>query len=106
MPALATACEMKSEKPCCNKEISSNADEKECCKKNNDSKDKSHQGSCDGNCGHSNCTTSSVQFSVAFFEIKFKNLNFNFSEKEQNYFNSETNISSGFHSIWLIPKIG
>ncbi len=106
MPALATACEMKSEKPCCKKEISSKSDKKECCKKTSDSKDKSHDGGCNGKCGHSNCVTPSVQFSAAFFEIKFKNNNFDFSEKEQNYIHSEINLSSGFYSIWLIPKIG
>ena len=105
-PALTYACEMKSEKSCCNKEILSKGDKKDCCKKNNDSKNKSYDRACKGKCGHSNCTTSSVQFSLAFFEIKFKNNNFDFSEKAQNYFNSETNLSSGFHSIWLIPKIG
>jgi hypothetical protein len=105
MPALATACEMKSEKSCCNKEISSKGDKKECCKKSSDSEKTNHDGSCKGKCGHSNCVPSSVQFNLAFFEIKFKNDNFDFSEKNQNYFNSETNLSSGFYSIWLIPKI-
>ena len=80
----------------------------DCCKNSNNSKNKNedHNGGCNGKCGHSNCTTSTVQSSLAFFEIKFKNDNYDFSEKEQNYFNSETNLSSGFHSIWLIPKIG
>jgi len=105
MPTLTYGCEMKSGKPCCNKETSVNKEKKECCKTANQTKNKEHKGGCNGKCGHSNCTTSSVQFSIAFFEIKFKNHNFNFSEQEQNYFNSETNLSSGFHSIWLIPKI-
>ena len=105
-PDSAYACGIKSEKSCCKKEISSKGEKKDCCKKDNHSKNKSHQGSCNGKCGHSNCTTSSVQFSLAFFEIKFKNNNFDFSENEQNYIHLETNISSGFYSIWLIPKIG
>jgi len=108
IPTLTYSCEMKSKKSCCNKEMSSSNTEKmDCCKNMNHSKskDKDHEGGCNGKCGHSNCTTSSVQFSVAFFEIKFKNNSFDFSEKKQNYFNSETNLSSGFHSIWLIPKI-
>lgn len=105
-PALTHACEMKPEKACCNKEISSKGAKKDCCQKANDSKNKGQEGSCNGKCGDSNCTISSVQFSLAFFEIKFKNNNFAFSEKEQNYNHSETDPSSGFHSIWLIPKIG
>lgn len=104
-PSLSYACEMKSEKSCCNKELSSKGDKKNCCKKDNDSKNKTHDGGCNGKCGHSNCTTSTVQFSLAFFEIKFKNDNFAFSEKKQNYILSESNISAGFYSIWLIPKI-
>lgn len=108
IPTLTYSCEMKSKKSCCNKEMSSSNNEKmDCCKNSNHSKskDKDHEGGCNGKCGHSNCTTSSAQFSIAFFEIKFKNNNFDFLEKKQNYFNSETNLSSGFHSIWLIPKI-
>jgi hypothetical protein len=49
--------------------------------------------------------TTSTQFSVVFFEIQFNNSNFAFSEKKSNYFNSEDNLSSGFSSLWLIPKI-
>ncbi len=108
IPTLTYSCEMKSKKSCCNKEISSSNKEKmDCCKNNNPSKsnDEKSEGGCSGKCGHTNCTTSSVQFSLTFFEIKFKGNNLEFSEKEQNYFNSETNISSGFSSIWLIPKI-
>jgi exopolysaccharide biosynthesis protein len=109
IPALTYSCEMSSKKSCCNKEMTSSDNKKmDCCKNSNHSKnkDKDHDGGCNGKCGHSNCTTSTVKSSLAFFEIKFKNNNYDFSEKEQNYFNSETNISSGFHSIWLIPKIG
>lgn len=108
IPSSTYSCEMKTKKSCCNKEMSSSANKKmDCCKNSNHSKskDKDHEGGCNGKCGHSNCTTSSIHFSVAFFEIKFKNNSFDFSEKKQNYFNSETNLSSGFHSIWLIPKI-
>ena len=107
MPTLSYSCEMKSKKACCNKEISSTIDKMDCCKNSNHSKskDKDHDGGCNGKCGHSNCTTSSFHFSVAFFEIQFKNNNFDFSKKEHNYFNSETNLSSGFSTIWLIPKI-
>lgn len=103
IPSIGFACEMKSGKSCCNKEVS-NGDKKECCKNDSHSKNKKNEG-CNGKCGHSNCITSSYQFSLTFFEMKFKNNNFDFSEKKQNYFNSKTNISSGFYSLWLIPKI-
>lgn len=106
MPALSMACEMKSEKSCCNKEMSSKDTTKDCCKKSKESKSKNHEGSCNGKCGHNNCTTSSVQFNLAFFDVNFKNNNFYFSEKEQNFIHSEVNLSSGYSSLWLIPKIG
>lgn len=106
MPAVAQACEMKSEKKCCNKEMSSKDNSKGCCQKNKDSNKNNHQGSCNGKCGHSNCTPSSLQFNLAFFDVKIKNSNCYFSEKKQNYIHSATTISSGFYSLWLIPKIG
>ncbi|TDD97077.1 hypothetical protein [Flavobacterium cellulosilyticum] len=104
MPAITMACEMKSEKSCCNKEMSSKDNSKDCCKKSKDST-KNHDGNCNGKCGHNNCTTSSVPFNLAFYELKIKNNNFDFSENKQNYFHSEASISSGFSSLWLIPKI-
>ncbi len=58
-------------------------------------------------CGHSNCTSSSsVNFSIiSFYEINFKNNSFDFSSEKSKFYHSKTFISSGFHSIWLIPKI-
>lgn len=106
MPALSMACEMKSEKSCCNKEMSSKDNSNDCCKKTKDSKKNDHDNGCNGKCGHNNCTTSSMQFNLAFFDVKFNNNNFDFSKKEQNYIHSEDNLSSGFSSLWLIPKIG
>ena len=104
LPTLNYACETKSEKSCCKNEMSSKTTEKDCCK-NKQSKDK--ENSCGGKCGHSNCTTSSVQFSLVFFDdIKFNNNDFDFSSEKLKFYHSETFISSGFYSIWLIPKIG
>jgi hypothetical protein len=99
------ACEKEVVKSCCNKEMSSSKTEKkDCCKESNHSKNKD-KDSCGGKCGHSNCTVASANYTVLFLnEIKLSN-NFDFSEKKQNYFHSQTNLSSGFYSIWLIPKI-
>lgn len=104
-PTVTYACGSHSEKNSCNKETSADAEKMDCCKKDTHSKNKNDEG-CNGKCGHSNCVTTSIQFSIAFFEIKFNSNNFDFSEKNQNYIHSETNLSSGFYSIWLIPKIG
>lgn len=104
MPSDTFACGKNSEKSSCSKETSANTEKMDCCKNDNHSKNKNHDG-CNGKCGHSNCVTTSTQFSVVFFEIQFNNSNFDFSEKKSNYFNSEDNLSSGFSSLWLIPKI-
>lgn len=104
LPASTYACGTKSEKSCCKKEVTSNTDKQDCCKKKQ-SQDKENQ-SCGGKCGHSNCTTSSVNFSlISFFEIEFKNTHFQFSPEKQKFYHSETFISSGFNFIWLPPKI-
>jgi hypothetical protein len=104
LPTSTYACGTKSEKSCCKKEISSKTEKKDCC---NNKQSKSKDNSCGGKCGHSNCTTSTVNFSViSFFEIDFKNNNFDFSNEKQKFYHSKTFVSSGFYSIWLIPKIG
>jgi hypothetical protein len=103
LPAMTYACGTKSEKECCKKEVSSKFEKKEC-NKNNHSKDKND--SCGGKCGHSNCTTSSVNFSIiSSSEIDFKDNNFDFCLEKPKFYDSETFISSGFTSVWLPPKI-
>ncbi len=97
--------DMKFDKPCCSIETFTNIEKNECCNPYKNLKNKGHEDSCGGKCAHLNCITSSVQFSMVFFEIGFKNISFEFLEKEQNYSNSKTNLSFGFHSTCFIPKI-
>ena len=102
-PTLSYACGNKTEKSCCKKETSSKAEKKDCCNGKH-SKDKNN--SCGGKCGHSNCTTSTVTFSlISFNEIEFTNNNFDFSSEKSKFYHSETFISSGYTSVWLPPKI-
>lgn len=102
-PTLSYACGNKTEKSCCKKETSTKTEKKDCCNGKH-SKDKNN--SCGGKCGHSNCTTSTVTFSlISFNEIIFKNNNFDFSEEKSKFYHSETFISSGYTSVWLPPKI-
>lgn len=103
MPTLTFACGSQSENKPCTVKTSTNMDKMDCSKHKNHSENKSD--GCNGKCVHHNCITTSTQFCAAFFEIKFNNNNFDFTEKKQNYFNSNTNSSTGFYSIWLIPKI-
>jgi hypothetical protein len=102
--SVSYACETKSQSSCCKKETSSKSEKKACCSYQQ-SKDK--KDSCNGKCGHKNCTTSSLNFStLSYNDIEIKNNQFNFNIQKSNYFYSKTVISSGFTSLWLLPKIG
>ncbi len=106
MPSAVSACGNHSEKSsCCNKETTSKTDKDDCCKNDSHSKNKNHDG-CGGKCGHSKCGCSftTTAFSSTF-EVNIKNNVFDFSYQKQKFYNSETNLSSGFHFLWLIPKI-
>lgn len=106
MPNSAFACgkeSAKKEKSCCRKEKSESPTEKKsCCGEDDRSKKE-----CGGKCGHSNCTsTSNIYFSIITFnEIEIKNNLCVVNDKKQSFFHNEVNISSGFYSLWLIPKI-
>ena len=103
VPTLSYACGTKTEKSCCTKKTTSKIEKKDCCK---NKQSKEEDNSCGGKCGHSNCTASTVNLSlISSYEIEFKNNNFDFFTKKQNFYHSETFISSGFTSVWLPPKI-
>lgn len=104
LPTSSYACGTKTEKSCCKKEKAEKTEKKDCC---NGKHSKEKDNSCGGKCGHSNCTSSSsVNFSIiSSYEINFKNISFDFSIEKSKFYNSKTFISSGFYSIWLIPKI-
>lgn len=105
MPVLTYACDMKAGKSCCSKEMSSNSEKMDCCKNMNHSKNREDEG-CKGKSKHSACSCSISHISVILpFEIKVKDNSFNFFDKKQKFSIAETNLSSGFYSLWLIPKI-
>ena len=102
-PSLSYACGAKTEKSCCKKETASKTDQKDCCK---NKKSKEKDNSCGGKCGHSNCTTASVNYSlISFSEIQFKTTIFDFSTENSKYYHLETDLTSGFSSTWILPKI-
>ena len=104
VPTSTYACGTKTEKSCCKKETSHKTENKDCC---NGKHTEDKNNSCGGKCGHSNCTTSpSVNSLISFYEIEFKNNSFDFFSEKSKFYHSKTFISSGFYSIWLIPKIG
>ena len=104
LPTLSYACSTKTEKSCCNTETTYKIEKKDCC---NDKNSKDKDNGCEGKCGHPNCTSStSINFSlISTFDIDFNFFNLNFSSEKQKFYNSKTFISSGFFSVWLIPKI-
>lgn len=106
MPSNTFACEKNSTKHTSAKETSSKMCNDDCCKKDSHSKTKNHEG-CGGKCNHSKCACASFSnTSISISEWDINNNVFNFSSEKQNFYNYETNISSGFNSLWLIPKIG
>lgn len=106
-PSNSYACgskNVKTENKCCKEQNSIKKTAKSCCSSSHsNTKDKS----CKGKCGHSNCT-STTPVNVSVFinnELEFKNLSFEPIEKKTKFFSLATFISSGFASVWLIPKI-
>ena len=89
----------------CNKESDSKTTKHSCCDEKTTT-NKSDTG-CKGKCGHGNCTVSIVQFALISpltNDLSVEN-DFYFSNKID-FSYPKTNISSGFYSLWLIPKIG
>jgi len=105
-PTSTFACENNSKKKSCNKETSSKTYTDDCCCSNdNHYKNKNHCN-CGGKCGHSKCGCPSTNTAfISSYQLKSRNGIFTFSSKKQKFSNSETFISSGFYSLWLIPKI-
>lgn len=105
MPSSSFACEKNSSKHSTKKEISSKMCNDNCCKKDSHSKTKNHEG-CGSKCNHSKCgCASSCNISVSIIEWNIDANRFNFPSTKQDFYEYETDISSGFNSLWLIPKI-
>lgn len=106
MPITASACGNSSgSKDSCTKEMSSKSDKKECCCSKPCSKEKKNKG-CDGKCGRTLCSNTTVNFGLFFISDEQTQLNvFNFATKRQKFYSSKALTSDGFSSLWLIPKI-
>ena len=107
MPNTAIACgNSNTSKETCSKEMTAKATEKKSCCGTDSCSKKEKKKSCDGKCGHSMCSTSSVNSSL-FVVFAFENhlSNFIFATKKQAFYTSVTFLSDGYSSLWLIPKI-
>lgn len=106
MPGHIFACENNSEKHSSKTETSSKTEKKDCCQSNSHSKNKCHNP-CGGKCKHCKCMcTASCSDCSTFFAGALKFNCCDFSNEKQKIHSLETSISSGFFSLWLIPKIG
>ena len=104
-PNVSFACGTTSEKSCCKKETSSKTENKYCCKKDNHTKNKKSDG-CDGKCNHAACNCLPLNFNTTLPIItELKHKSFNYSTDKQKFYDVKTDISSGFYSLWLLPKI-
>lgn len=102
-PATGFACG-KHSKHSCKKEASQN--QKDNCCENGKHSGTDHNG-CGGKCGHSSCGCAAVCGSGIIFTREMdlqKRIISSYSQK-QKFYEAETPISSGFFSLWLIPKI-
>lgn len=103
IPSMSSDCDKSSSEMTCCKGKSKLSES--CCKDHLDS-NQIENHNCKKNCNHSSCNCSSVQSNFALLCIE-NDKKSTISEIEvQNYHSIETYILSGFHSIWLPPKIG
>ena len=110
IPSDTFACGSKSGKSCCKTEnVESHSTKKSaakaCCSKGK--KGIKDNESCGGKCGDKSCQCPVFNYSPlvpSFHSLEIKN-HF-FPTDKQNLTYLETNISSGFYSIWTPPNIG
>ncbi|CAN5377874.1 hypothetical protein BH09BAC1_BH09BAC1_18100 [soil metagenome] len=105
-PVLSYACgtgSVKTEKSCCKKGTSQSV-KMDCCETKQAHKDNSDEG-CHGDCKNPYCNCPALNFSTTLSYISDSNGNISFFER-QSIYHEETSTSSGFHSIWIPPKIG
>ena len=106
MPSITFACGSHSGKDSCKKELSLKTEKKDCCNNDSHSNSKSQKG-CNGKCGHTLCSSTSVNSGIAsIFHLKIHDNISNFSNEKQQFYHSVSFTSAGYSSIWLIPKIG
>ncbi|WP_298152283.1 hypothetical protein [Flavobacterium sp.] len=103
-PTSAFACG-KNSKHSCKKEASAKTEKDDCCE-NGKHSGNNHDG-CGGKCGHSSCgCATSCAAGITFLkETIFQKDFLNSYAEKQKFYSHETTISSGFYSLWLIPKI-
>ncbi|WP_163393560.1 hypothetical protein [Flavobacterium limi] len=105
MPNNAMSCN-KSLKTDSHKEMSSMKVKEHSCCKSSYSKNKKHN--CDGGkCTHTKCgCSSSCSVFLSFTEVNTSDFTIEIAFTIQKFPNFQTLVSTGYGSLWLIPKIG
>ncbi len=100
------ACGSKSKRDHFAIEMSSAKSKKDCCDAVAGHKDKKHH-CCNNNCKDSKCTCApSASVFLVFNVPALQTVDSDFYNKNQKFNHPETSVSSGFSSLYLIPKIG
>lgn len=101
----AFACSGKNS---CKKEMSKTQEKgKDCCGDSCDNHGKGNHKGCSGKCGHSSCVNPIVYTalnSTLAFSIHPNRMVF--SNEKTSFYYTQSQLSTGYYTIWLIPKIG
>lgn len=92
-------------KKSCKKEMSK-TQEKDCCGDSCDNNGKDNHKGCSGKCGHSSCVNPIVYTalnSTSTFSIHPNRIVF--STEKASFYYTQSQLSTGFYTIWVIPKI-
>jgi hypothetical protein len=107
IPIDTYACGKKSVKTELNKKGAdkSNTHSLDCCEKEGKKQCEQQGKECNGNCGNPacHCPTNSINFLVTFNNSIFHYLPL---LSKSNFYFQENHYSTGYFSIWLLPKIG
>ena len=105
MPTTSFACSMKSYKNCSEKVTTSKLENKDCCEKDKNCRNKDHKG-CDGSCKHISCNRTVINLGLPLlYDANTINQDLCFLSEKQNFYYSKVFIPSYFQSIKLPPKI-
>jgi hypothetical protein len=105
VPNTAMACKSKSMKHISHKKMASKNTKEQCCNSSSHSKNNNHNCG-DGKCSHSKCVcNSSCSVFLFFSEVNTSTLTVETTVTMQQFPNFQTLLSSGYGSLWLLPKI-
>lgn len=99
-PSDAYACTKNK----CKKEMSDTKRQKSCCGTGDHSKN-DHSG-CNGKCGNSSCVNPAAPLAINLADIvEFESNPLTVVRMRPIFYYTQPRISSGYYTIWLIPKI-